>query len=236
MNDLPLFFQPELATAGQLISLEEATARHVVQVLRMQPGQQLRLTDGQSRKAVATLIEAGKKKATVQLHEVMLQPKANFDLRLGIAFTKNTARNEWLLEKATELGVQAIYPLLSKRGEHPRMKEERWQGILTAAMLQSQQYYLPQLTPPQKLEELLKTESELKLMAHCEADFERVMPNALPVTNSALILIGPEGDFTPDEISLAMQQGFQGLFLGHTRLRTETAALAACAFLQLHAL
>lgn len=225
-----------MGAPGTICPLEEATARHVVQVLRMSAGEQLQLTDGKGLAAVATITEAGKKKASVHINEVTQHTKPAFDLRLGIAFTKNTSRNEWILEKATELGVQTIYPLITQRSEQPRIKEERWQGILTSAMLQSQQFYLPELAAPTKLQAVLNTNVELKLMAHCEADSARVLPNALPRTNSALILIGPEGDFSPDEISLAMRQGFQGLFLGNTRLRTETAALAACAFLQLHAL
>ena len=236
VSALPLFFQSNLTASGALLSLDETTARHVVNVLRMQPGAQMQLTDGLGHAAVATLIEIGKKKATVQLREVIQKPKPSFDLQLGIAFTKNTARNEWLLEKATELGVSVIYPLQTKRSENPRVKEERWQGILTSAMLQSQQYYLPQLSPLTKLEVVFQVHAELRLIAHCEENLERILPNALPVTKSALILIGPEGDFTPDEISLAVQQDFKGLFLGNTRLRTETAAIAACAFLQLHAL
>jgi len=236
VSSLPLFFQTAIAGPGQTVLLEEATARHVVQVLRMAPGEQLLLTDGRGHAATARITDTAKKRCAVSVEAVQLHPKPAFDLRLGIAFTKNTSRNEWLLEKATELGVQEIIPLITKRSEHPRVKEERWQGILTAAMLQSQQYYLPALSAPTKLEDVLGTAAELKLMAHCEADKERMLPNTLPVTKSALILIGPEGDFTPDEISLAMQQGFQGLFLGHTRLRTETAAMAALAFLQLHAL
>lgn len=234
MSSPALFFHPELSHAGQILSLEENTARHVVQVLRMMSGEQLQLTDGKGRTAMATIVEAGKKNCRVQTGEVLQQPPPEFQLHLGVAFTKNASRNEWLLEKATELGVRRIYPLITKRSEAPRIKAERWQGILLSAMLQSQQYYLPELTEPTRLETVLPETSELKLIAHCETDRERTLPSALPLKKSALILIGPEGDFTPDEISLAMQQGFQGLFLGHTRLRTETAAMAACAFLQLH--
>lgn len=218
---------------GVVTPLEEQTARHIVQVLRRQPGDRVLLCDGCGRAAEAVITEAGKKKCTVQIHSVALHKEPALLLHMGVAFTKNASRNEWLLEKATELGVRSIIPLSTARTEKEHLRYDRWKNILVSAMLQSQQYYLPELTQPLPLATLAATYAgvEQKLLAHCIAGKKKApLPVALQPGKSTLLLIGPEGDFTEEEVLLCEGHGFAGVSLGGQRLRTETAAMAACAY------
>lgn len=233
---LPFFFHDAALAEGAEFTLEESTARHIVQVLRMCKSERLLLTDGRGATAEAIIIEAGKKSCQVALQAVS-QASAKFPaLHLHIAFTKSASRNEWLLEKAVELGVQSIVPLITSRSEKTHPKPERWRGILISAMLQSQQVFLPQLTGSQSLQAALRVADSdaQKFLAHCIAGrSRRPLSAVLQKGQNASLFIGPEGDFTSDEISLAEAAGCVSVSLGNTRLRTETAALAACALFHL---
>lgn len=156
MADLPLFYISDIPSGTDLLSLPEDTARHIGQVLRMQGGDQLLLTDGKGLLAHAEIAEAAKKKVSVHVTNRSLTPKPLPGLHLAIGFTKNASRNEWLLEKATELGVQRITPLMTARGQKDRIRADRWQAILVSAMLQSQQCWLPELDSPTSVEDLLR--------------------------------------------------------------------------------
>lgn len=233
MASTPLFFHKTEMIQGSELWLEEDTARHVVQVLRMQPGEVLQLTDGNGTMATASIARAEKKKCSVQLNIVQHFPAASTALHLCVAFTKNASRNEWLLEKATELGVKTIIPLLVKRSERERFRHDRWQNILVSAMLQSQQYYLPELSEPAQLAEIFNRfgTAEQKLIGHCISEEERTsIATALLPHKETLILIGPEGDFTAEEVALCITKNCQPIVMGANRLRTETAAIAACAY------
>lgn len=216
---------------GGIVQLSEETARHVVQVLRMTVNESLLLTDGKGAEAHAIIDAAGKKTCSVRLESLRRHEPLASPLHLAVAFTKNTARNEWLLEKATELGVQRITPLITARSVRERIREDRWRGILVSALLQSQQFHLPQLDSPASVEQLLTdSDATAKLIAHCLNEPQRApLATLLKAGEKTLLLIGPEGDFTPAEVTLAMTHGFRGVLLGPTRLRTETAAIAACA-------
>ena len=234
MSSLPLFYHSTAAFPGAEIALEEASARHIVQVLRMQQGAQLHLTDGKGWHATTVITNAGKKNCTVQIQKAATAQRTGPALHLAIAFTKNTARNEWLLEKATELGVARITPLQTTRTEKVHARQERWEGILTSAMLQSQQFFLPQLDVPISFEKVVKAAAGSQiLIAHCNEGEKQPIANALTPQKSTLILIGPEGDFTAEEVTLATTAGATAISLGNTRLRTETAAMAACAYFHL---
>lgn len=238
MASLPIFFHPRLAEipAAATFELEEDTARHVVQVLRMEPGEQLELTDGAGTAIQATIVQTGKKKCMVQAGNIERREERKPALHLAVAFTKNAGRNEWLLEKATEMGVSSIIPLLADRSEREKFRYDRWQHILVSAMLQSRQYYLPLLSEARDLEKVLRDHSEVqgKYLAHCMPGFPRTaIDKVLKKGEDALLLIGPEGDFTPEEVTLAYAAGCTGITLGTTRLRTETAAMAACAVFNL---
>lgn len=230
---LPVFFHPGNLVAGQHLWLEEDTARHVVQVLRMPVGGQFILTNGKGHAATVHITETAKKKCAVYIKELVLHQQVKAILHLAVAFTKNTGRNEWLLEKATELGANTITPIQAIRSERERLKPDRWNNILIAAMLQSQQYYLPQLNDPATPEQLVRYLGNVpqKLVAHCmEVKERQPLSVACKPGLETVILIGPEGDFTPEEVELLEQNNFVPISLGHRRLRTETAAMSVCSY------
>lgn len=204
-----------------------------MQVLRMQPGEKLKLTNGNGIVACCTITEATKRQCYVTIDGFSIAEKPRCCLHLAVSFTKNVSRNEWLLEKATELGVATITPLLVTRTERDHFRHDRWNNILVSAMVQSQQFYLPQLNQPSKLADVLDNANTDKFIAHCIPGMDRKPLSSIRFQNAALILIGPEGDFTNEEISLAMEKGCKGIELGNTRLRTETAAISACAYYHL---
>ena len=216
--------------------LDEDTARHIVQVLRNKAGDKIQLSDGRGSIAMATITSAEKKKCKVRLDEVIFYEKPVVALHLAIAFTKNNSRNEWLLEKATELGAQSIIPLSTVRTEKERIRHDRSRNILVSAMLQSQQFYLPELSGTISLDDIadLFAQTEQKLVAHCMDSFDRIpVAQAMAAGKQTLILIGPEGDFTEEEVQTLTSLNFKGISLGKQRLRTETAAMAACAYFNL---
>lgn len=235
MSALPIFYQDTSFTGGSLLSLEEDTARHIVQVLRMTEGASLELANGKGSSAICIITEAGKKKCTVRIESVREIPPARPALHLAVALTKNASRNEWLLEKATEMGVSRITPLITQRTERERFRFDRLNNIIISAMMQSQQYWLPELAAPQPLEQVIEGGKDGQmLIAHCMPGIARApLSGVLQPGRNTLILIGPEGDFTKEEVTLAMQHGAKGITLGTTRLRTETAAMAACAYFHL---
>lgn len=233
---LPLFFHDAPTQQGQTLWLAEDTARHVVQVLRMQPGEALRLTDGKGSITTVTITTTDKKKCSALVQDVVTTPPPAYPLHLAIAFTKNTARNEWLLEKATEIGVRTIIPLQAARREKERIRPERWQQILISAMLQSQQAYVPLLEAPLTLPQLWQQYAHVsqKLLAHCLTESPRIpLLEACKPQRETLICIGPEGDFNIDEIEAAEAAGATAVSLGHRRLRTETAAMSVCTYYNL---
>ncbi len=230
---LPIFFQEGEFHVAELVQLNEDTARHVVQVLRMSIGNKLQLTNGNGYCFDAQIVGAEKKKCQVIIEKVhFVAPKKN-GLHLAVAFTKNASRNEWLLEKATELGVSSIIPIIATRTEREKFRLDRWNGILTAAILQSQQYYLPTLHEPTLFKKIMEKFNAVpqKLIGHCMDSIERnTLATSMKSNMETICMIGPEGDFTNEEVTLAMEKGFTGILLGEQRLRTETAAMTVCAF------
>lgn len=228
---LPFFYHPGADEKQKTITLDEPTSKHCIQVLRMQEGEQMMLTDGKGKKLLVTITIADRKRCGVKTDKVEQIPPRPFRFALGIAFTKNNSRNEWLLEKATEMGVEEIYPLICARSEKEKFNAERLKGILVAAMLQSQQCYLPVLQEPVALKKIpaLLSGTEQKMIAHCIDDQNRtsLLSQMKPGSNT-IALIGPEGDFTKEEITLCVENGFAPISLGANRLRTETAGLYVC--------
>jgi 16S rRNA (uracil1498-N3)-methyltransferase len=228
MADVPLFFHPERLQSGTEAALSEDTARHIGQVLRMQAGAAIQLTDGKGMLADCRLYKAEKKRVVAMVENVGDIPAPDPFMHLAIAFTRNASRNEWLLEKATELGIRRITPLSTERGIKERIRPERWNAILTSAMLQSRQCWLPQLDHPTTLPEVLSGKNADIFIAHCMDGTSRIpIFQALKKGQNVVMLIGPEGDFTPAELTLSTAAGAVPVSLGHNRLRTETAALAA---------
>ncbi len=233
---LPLFYEEGSLAAGERCPLSETNARHLVQVLRKSTGYAFRLTDGKGKEAQAVLETAGKKHVEAQILSVVHHPQPAPSLTLAVAFTKAAGRNEWLLEKATELGVHRIVPLLTQRSESERFKETRWRGILVSALQQSAQYWLPQLEAPRQWGAFLKDLSAggQRFIGHCEAGKKRnPFSKMLIAGKAATLLIGPEGDFSQTEIEAALAHHFLPVTLGAARLRTETAAIAGASYFRL---
>lgn len=228
---LPYFFVEEVSK--RQLHLEEDTSKHMIGVLRMQKGEGVLLTDGKGHKAKAQIVDDNRKRCVVEILSVEEEAESTPRVTIALSIIKNSSRFEWFLEKATEIGVNEIIPLLCDRTEKEKFRFDRMKGILVSAMLQSQQTWLPQLHEPKSFETVLKEATqESKLVAHCLPK-EKTQLAALVVHPSSIILIGPEGDFTPTEIHLALAAQFTPVALGNTRLRSETAGIAAATLLKL---
>jgi 16S rRNA (uracil1498-N3)-methyltransferase len=228
---LPLFYIKDLPVA-EILSLNEETSKHIIQVLRMKNGERLNITDGKGNLYTATIINDNKKSCEVTINSKTKTPISSNKIIIAISILKNATRFEWFLEKATEIGVNEIIPLLCERTERTHFRHDRMNGILISAMLQSRQTWLPVLHAPTKYNEAIKTTCQQKFIAHCEEEKKQSLNNqAIKQSNNKLILIGPEGDFTKQEIELALQNNFVPVTLGNTRLRSETAGVVAATLL-----
>jgi len=234
---LPFFYADEIKTTATQFALDEETSKHVAQVLRMQNGQQILLTDGKGNLFTAEIIDDNRKKCVVKILSFTTHASYEKKITIAISLVKNSNRFEWFLEKATEIGVSEIVPLLCTRTEKQHFRHNRMKSILISAMLQSQQTWLPVLHEPIKYKEYIKnvqeSAGEQKFVAHCEeeASKEQLVTKLSVSSKERLILIGPEGDFTNDEITEAVQNNFAAVALGNTRLRTETAGIVAAVLL-----
>lgn len=229
---LSYFFVEELNNG--LLQLDEDTSRHMIGVLRMAKGQDVLLTDGRGRKATAQIVDDNRKRCVVQVSSVQEETESTPRVSIAISIVKNSSRFEWFLEKATEIGVNEIIPLRCERTEKEKFRYDRMKGILVSAMLQSQQAWLPLLHEPQNFQEVVQNRAlEQRFIAHCLPE-QKMQLSSLVHPPSSLILIGPEGDFTPREIALALQEGFVPVALGNTRLRTETAGIVAATLLKMN--
>jgi len=228
---LPYFYHPGLESNPAVVTLDEPTSKHVIQVLRMEEGEHLLLTNGRGVKARGTIMTAERKRCAVKMDSVETAAPRPVKITLAISFTKNNSRNEWLLEKITEMGIDRIIPLAAARTEKEKFNAQRLQGILVSAMLQSQQAFLPELTEPMSLKKIesLLADCPQRLIAHClEEETRTSLLQTMNAGENTVVLIGPEGDFTKVEIDLSLQKGFRAVSLGPNRLRTETAGLYAC--------
>ncbi len=214
--------------------MDEDNSRHAVQVLRMKEGEHLHLTDGKGHLITASVSHSDKKHCEVRVLQIDFEERAGNTVSIAISPTKNTRRFEWLLEKAAEIGIHQIIPLITKRTEKQRLKEERLQNILISALLQSRQRWLLHLHPLTNFDELMANDALQKIpnkyIAHC-IDTSKQLPTHQPT--ASITLIGPEGDFTPEEIATALRENFAPISLGRTRLRTETAGIVAATLLKL---
>jgi 16S rRNA (uracil1498-N3)-methyltransferase len=201
----------------------------------MQKDEEVLLTDGKGKKAKASIIDDNRKKCVVEIFSVETEKNRKSKIAIGISLIKNSSRFEWFLEKATEIGISEIIPLICTRTAKEKFRYERMQNILISAMLQSQQCWLPVLHEPTAFEKALQLSFEQKFIAHCEEKSRQQLDHQIIKSSNQLILIGPEGDFTHEEIELAQKNNFIPVSLGNTRLRTETAGIVAAALLQLTA-
>ena len=231
---LPFFYKEDINLTTTNVVLDEATSKHIVQVLRMQNGEQLQLTNGKGNLFTAEITDDNRKKCAVTIIKKSEIANHTSKISIAISLIKNTTRFEWFLEKATEIGVTEIIPLVCERTEKTNFKIERMKSILVSAMLQSQQCWLPVLHKPVKLVTLInQSKIEKKYIAHCEDENNKqpLINKLINQSTNKLILIGPEGDFTKNEIELALQNNFIPVALGETRLRTETAGVVAATLL-----
>lgn len=225
-----VFYTPDLQDQDHY-TLNEEESKHCSKVLRLTTGDQIYLVDGVGGLYEAEIESESKKHVGLRITKATkAYQKRNHHLHIAIAPTKNIDRVEWFLEKATEIGIDEITPIICERSERKIVKEDRLQKVITSAVKQSLQAYHPVLNPAISFNQLLLQQTEAtKLIAHCIDDAERsYIKDLVQPQGNYLVLIGPEGDFSPQEITSALAQGFLPVTLGSTRLRTETAALAAC--------
>lgn len=228
---MQLFYAPDIQPPLHTLSEEES--KHCVRVLRLSCGDTIHITDGRGNLFCCELTDDNPRRCTVRVVSTQTDfEKLPYRLVMAVAPTKNADRFEWFLEKATEVGVSAIVPLEADHSERRVYKPERGEKILTAAMKQSLKAYRPELHPVTALREVVAAPFEgRRLIAHCDAARnpagKAYLAQTLRAGEAALILIGPEGDFSPAEIDFALAHGFEEITLGEQRLRTETAAVAA---------
>ena len=222
-----LFYCPDIRTNP---AMPEAESQHCARVLRMKEGATLFITDGKGYFYRAQLVQADPKSCIVAIEEEIAQPKEwNFDLHIAFAPTKKIDRIEWFVEKSTEIGIDSFTPLNCRYSERRNIKTTRLDKIMVSAMKQSQKSILPQFNEMMKFDDFIKQPFKgQKFIAHCYKENQELLKELYTIGENALILIGPEGDFSPEEIQLALDNGFQPISLGDSRLRTETAAIFAC--------
>jgi len=228
---LPYFYEPFITQSHYTLS--EETSKHCIQVLRMQENEKLNLTDGKGNLYTAVITKANKKNCEVKIETTTKSKAQTANISIAISLLKNPTRLEWFMEKATEIGVQEIHPLICEHTEKENFRYERMNGILISAMLQSRQTWLPQLHQPKKFIDFVNEDFDgLKLIAHCAEEEKQSLKDFINSTTNKLILIGPEGDFSSSEIKSALKQNFIAVSLGNTRLRSETAGIVAATFLK----
>jgi len=198
-------------------------------VLRKKEGDILHITNGKGWLFNAKINLADIKHCTVTIVSKSFQRQNDYSLHMAVAPTKMNDRYEWFLEKATEIGIDQITPIICDHSERKVIKKERFDKIVQSAMKQSLHYYLPKLNDPVQFSEFIKQDFEgQRFIAHCEELDKKALKQALQPKQDIIILIGPEGDFSVKEIKTALEHQFIPVTLGDTRLRTETAAIVAC--------
>lgn len=224
---MQLFYAHELK--GDLHTLEEQESKHIIRVLRMKCGDTIKLTDGAGKMCSGELVNEDPRRCEVRITEVQEEfGKRCFHLHVAIAPTKNINRFEWFLEKATEIGIDEISPLICSRSERKVVKTERLDKVITAAMKQSVKAYLPLLHEATSFKEFVTAKhAGQKFIAYVEEGEHPSLKSLYTAPGDATILIGPEGDFSPEEVELARENGFDVVSLGDSRLRTETAGVVA---------
>ncbi len=227
---MQLFYNPFINIDLKTLYFNKEESRHIVKVLRKTVGDQVHITDGRGKLFTVELLQAYDKKCLVEIKSWIDKPKAwNYYLHVAIAPTKMNDRFEWFLEKATEIGIDEVTPIICEHSERRQVKAERLEKVILSAMKQSLKFQLPILNEPIKFKDFVsKKDWNMGLIAHCEDDVKNEIKSYFPMRQKIMILIGPEGDFSPSEIELAIEQGIKPVTLGENRLRTETAGVVAC--------
>lgn len=224
---MALFYVPNLV-AGHVLPEEES--QHAVKVLRLQAGAGITVVDGVGGFYNASIINPHPKHCTFEITETVLEfGKRDYKLHIAIAPTKNIERLEWFIEKATEIGIDEITPVICRFSERKIVKEERLEKIIVSAAKQSLKAYFPKLNSLCTFDDLMKNHrASQKFIAHCYEEDKKLLQTEIQKSSDVLILIGPEGDFSKEEVQKAISLGFVPVSLGNSRLRTETAGVVAC--------
>jgi 16S rRNA (uracil1498-N3)-methyltransferase len=226
---MQLFYNPDISESTNQFLFPKEESKHIVKVLRKSTGDILHITNGKGWLFSAEIILPNMNKCTAKIVAKALQTKHNYHLHLAVAPTKMNDRYEWFLEKATEIGVDSITPIICDHSERKFIKPERFERILQSAMKQSLNCFLPQLNDALSFKDFIKQDFKGDLfIAHCEESNRKSLKEQLKSKTDITILIGPEGDFSSKEIEQAIENNFIPVTLGNSRLRTETAAIVAC--------
>lgn len=223
-----IFYTPDIV--GKSYTLEESESKHCIKVLRKSLGDRLILVDGLGGWYEASISDPNPKRCSVEVVQVTRHfEKRDYSLHLAVAPTKNIDRFEWMIEKATEIGVDEITPLLCEHSERKHVNNERLQKVLVSAMKQSLKAYLPRLNNLTNFETFSSSNFDaIKIIAHCAEGNKKHIFKQFNAGEKVVVMIGPEGDFSPGEIKMAINHGFKEVSLGKSRLRTETAGLVVC--------
>jgi 16S rRNA (uracil1498-N3)-methyltransferase len=224
---MTLFYVPNLASEHVL---PEEESLHAVKVLRLKVGDELVVVDGVGGYHIAKITLPHPKRCAFELIESQFEfGKRHYKLHIAIAPTKNMDRLEWFVEKATEIGIDEITPIICRFSERKMVKAERLEKIIVSAAKQSVKAYFPKLNPQCTFDELIKNhQATQKFIAHCYNSEKRQLKTEIVPAKDMLVLIGPEGDFSKEEVDKAIKSGFLPVSLGESRLRTETAGVVAC--------
>lgn len=220
------FFVPEITESTKQYILSEEESKHACRVLRLGVGDKIAIINGKGNLFSCKIIEDHPKHCAVSIIDVTTETPDFQHIHIAISPTKNIDRFEWFLEKATEIGVHEITPVVGDNSERKIIKIDRLEKILVSATKQSKRLYIPKLNPLISVKEFI-SQTPFSFIAHCEDDETKSGLAAEDITDSFTMLIGPEGDFSPLEIKLALEKGFKSIMLGKNRLRTETAGVYA---------
>jgi len=226
---MQLFYNPNITNDTETFFFDKEESKHIIKVMRKKTGDILFVTNGLGFLFKTEIELASDTKCTVKIVSSEQSEKPKFHLHLAVAPTKMNDRYEWFLEKATEIGISEITPIICDHSERKFIKTDRFDKILQSAMKQSLHYYLPKLNEPIAFKDFVKIKNNgINLIAHCEETEKKSLKDVVKRDENVTVLIGPEGDFSEKEIQLALQNDYTPVMLGNTRLRTETAAIVAC--------
>lgn len=226
---MQLFYNPDIDETTENFSFDKEESKHIIKVLRKKDSDILHVTNGLGLLFETEITLASDTKCIVSVRSIQKSPEPKFRLHLAVAPTKMNDRFEWFLEKATEIGIQEITPIICDRSERKVINLDRFEKIILSAMKQSNETYFPKLNDAVSFKDFMKQKNEgLLFIAHCEETDKKSLKETLKPNENVTLLIGPEGDFSEKEIALAIENKYQPVTLGNTRLRTETAAVVAC--------
>lgn len=226
---MQLFYSDTIEPHQDEFNFDREESKHIVKVLRKTEGDSLHITNGKGSLFTSMITQASEKRCVVKIKNVDFFEPRSFTIHLVVAPTKMNDRFEWFLEKATEIGVDEITPIICDHSERKIIKTERLKKLIISALKQSNQYYLPKLNEAIHFPDFISKDIEgQKFIAHCEETNKKELKNEIQPKQNYTLLIGPEGDFSKSEIATALRKGYTAVAMGNTRLRTETAAIIGC--------